>query len=146
MLNEQKNIERNRTKIKKINIFMLFGKKKTTKPAEPKAETVQRPETAVSPARATRLAHRILIRPIISEKATNLEILNKYVFEVPPDINKIEIGKAIKELYNVDPIRIHIVKVKGKLVRYGKTSGRTKKWKKSIITLKKGDKIEFTKK
>lgn len=86
----------------------------------------------------------ILIRPIITEKSTFLEKEGKYVFEVSPKANKIEIKKAIEEIYKVKPIKINIIKVKGKTVRYGRTSGRTKSWKKAIVTLKKGEKIDLT--
>lgn len=86
---------------------------------------------------------KILIRPIITEKATFLSGDNKYVFEVSSDANKIEVGKAFETTYKMKPIKINIIKVKGKAVRYGRTSGRTKLWKKAIITLKAGDKIEL---
>jgi large subunit ribosomal protein L23 len=129
---------------------MLFGKKKPkiSKPSEEKEEAVKKTEPApiVLPAKPTKIAHQVLIKPIITEKATALEAQNKYVFEVAPSANKIEIKKAIKELYNIEPLKIRIIKVKGKFVRYGKARGRTKNWKKAIITLKKGEKIELTKK
>lgn len=87
-------------------------------------------------------AYRILIRPLITEKATNLSNENKYIFEVSGDANKIEIKKAIKNVYGVRPISINIVNVRGKQVRFGRTMGRTKDRKKAIVTLKKGEKIE----
>lgn len=90
--------------------------------------------------------NRILIKPIITEKAMNLSASGKYVFEVAPKTNKTEIKKAIKLLYKVNPIKVNIIKVKGKKVQYGKARGRTKNWKKAIVTLKKGEKIEFTEK
>jgi large subunit ribosomal protein L23 len=86
---------------------------------------------------------KILIRPIITEKATFLSGDNKYVFEVSSEANKIEVAKAFETTYKIKPIKINIVRVKGKAVRYGQTSGRTKLWKKAIITLKAGDKIEL---
>lgn len=126
---------------------MLFGKKKKpVKPIEKKEEAVEKTESVVLPASPTKFTHKILIKPIITEKATELKTLNKYVFEVSPKTNKVEIKKAIQELYNVKPLKINIIKVKGKFVRYGKARGRTKNWRKAIITLKKGEKIEFTKK
>jgi large subunit ribosomal protein L23 len=69
--------------------------------------------------------------------------LGKYVFAVSPKANKVEIKKAIRTIYNVDPIKINILNLSGRSVRYGRTSGRTKNWKKAVITLKKGDKIEI---
>lgn len=125
---------------------MLFDKKQK-KPAASERKEVAPATTAVHlPQKPTRVAHKILIKPIITEKATGLETFNKYTFEASRGANKIEIKKAVKELYNVEPIDVRIVVVKGKDVRYGRVSGRTKKWKKAIITLAKGQKIEFTKK
>ncbi len=87
-------------------------------------------------------AYRILIRPISTEKATNILALNQYVFEVAKNSNKTEIKKAIQAVYNVKPLKINILKIKGKNVRHGKTKGKTKDWKKAIIILKQGEKIE----
>lgn len=127
---------------------MLFGKKKKEEESiEKKAEEAPaKIQPTLLPTKSTQIAHQVLIKPIITEKATALETQNKYVFEVSPRANKIEIKKAIKELYNLEPIKIQIINVKGKSVRYGKARGKTKNWKKAIITLKKGEKIEFTKK
>jgi len=91
----------------------------------------------------TEETNKILIRPIVTEKSTFLEKDRKYVFEVSSTANKIEIKKAIEKIYKIKPIKVNIIKIKGKVVRYGKTSGRTKKWKKAIVTLKKGEKIEL---
>jgi large subunit ribosomal protein L23 len=87
-----------------------------------------------------------LIKPMITEKATGLQAQNCYVFEVATKANKIMVKKAIKNFYNVEPIKINIVRLKGKQVRYGRSIGTTKKRKKAIVFLKKGDKIEFTSK
>lgn len=88
----------------------------------------------------------ILIKPVVTEKATASELLRKYTFRVSPSANKIEIKKAIQKLYKVTPTKINIIRVKGKTVRYGKTSGRTKNWKKATVTLKEGEKIDLSKK
>ncbi|MGC9049085.1 MAG: 50S ribosomal protein L23 [Patescibacteria group bacterium] len=125
---------------------MLFSKKKEKKEIEKKPEKAPEAQPVVLPAKPAKIAHRILIKPIITEKATGLETLNKYVFEVSPRTNKIEIKKAIKELYNVEPLKIQIINIKGKFVRYGRARGKTKNWKKAIVTLKRGEKIDFTKK
>lgn len=91
-------------------------------------------------------ASKYLIRPIITEKAVNNQQYNQYTFEVAVDANKVEIKKAIEELYQVQPIRVNIIRRQGKQVRYGRSMGRTKKWKKAIVFLYPGDKIEFVKK
>ncbi len=88
-------------------------------------------------------AYKYLVKPVISEKAMDMKAgLNKYVFEVSLGANKIEISKAIEELYGIKPISINIVSVKGKNVRYGRNRGKMKDWKKAIVTLKEGDSIE----
>lgn len=86
----------------------------------------------------------ILIRPIMTEKSTLLEQGGKYIFEVSPKVNKVEIKKVIEKIYKLKPLKVNIVKVKGKRIRYGKTRGKGKNWKKAIITFKKGTKIELT--
>lgn len=78
-------------------------------------------------------AYRVLIRPINTEKSTNLTALNQHVFEVDGNTNKIEIKKAIQAVYNVRPISVNIVTTKGKNVRHGKTKGKTKARKKRLL-------------
>lgn len=87
-------------------------------------------------------AYKHLIRPLISEKVAMLGMNNQYAFEVSTRSNKVEIKKAIKTLYGVDAIKVNVIKVLGKKVRRGRKFGMTKNWKKAIITLKPGDKIE----
>lgn len=87
-------------------------------------------------------AYEILVKPLITEKASALGAINKYVFAVSPKTNKVEVKKAIRAVYNVDPIAVNISNFSGKRVRYGRTSGVTKGWKKAVVTLKPGDKIE----
>jgi len=90
----------------------------------------------------TKNAYKVLLKPLITEKATDLVSQNKYCFEVASGTNKIEIKKAIKALYNVEPVSVNIIKMRGKRVTHGRISGKRKNWKKAIITLKPGDKIE----
>lgn len=85
----------------------------------------------------------VLIRPIITEKSSDLGQLNKYVFEVSANANKIQISQAIKSRYGVKPIDINIINNRGKLVRYGRTFGKQKNWKKAIITLPKDKSIQI---
>ncbi len=89
----------------------------------------------------------ILIRPIITEKMTELGEKRQYAFEVPLSVNKIEVGKAIEKKFNVKVTSIRTVLVKGKrksqMTRRGRFEGHTKTWKKAIVTLKEGDKIDY---
>lgn len=89
----------------------------------------------------------ILIRPIITEKITGLQETRQYAFEVPLEANKIEIEKAVQDKFKVTVESVRTLVVKGKhktqLTRKGRFEGRTKKWKKALVTLKEGDKIDF---
>ena len=91
-----------------------------------------------------RRADVILIEPVITEKSSNMKAQNKYVFKVAMDANKIEIKKAVEELYKVevDKVNTMIMKPKKRRVRYN--VGYTSRWKKAIVTLKKGE-IDFYK-
>ncbi|MBD3359702.1 MAG: 50S ribosomal protein L23 [Candidatus Buchananbacteria bacterium] len=100
-------------------------------------------KSAKSKKEDTAEAYKILIKPLVTEKATDLANFNKYCFEIAKNANKIEIQKAIKNLYGVDPLNVNIINMRGKRVRYGRVSGKKKNWKKAIVTLKQGDKIEI---
>jgi len=86
---------------------------------------------------------QVLIRPIITEKSMDGSDLGRYTFEVHPDANQTLIKQAFKKFLRVDPVKINISNVKGKARRYGRTSGWTKSWKKAIVTVKPGQKIEL---
>ncbi len=105
------------------------------KSAEPKKQTVRRSEDTGS-------AYRVLIRALVSEKATAQAADNQYSFVVAATSNKVEIARAIQSLYGVRPQKVNILNYRGKQVRYGKTQGRTKSWKKAVITLQPGQKLD----
>ena len=85
----------------------------------------------------------IIIRPIISEKTTELMEQHKYVFQVARDANKLTVKKALKELFNVTPEKVNILNVRGKNRRLRFKVGKRSAWKKAIVTLNAGDKIEI---
>ena len=89
----------------------------------------------------------IIRRPIITEKITLLQEKRQYAFEVDPAANKIEIEKAVEKKFNVkvDSVRTMIVgsKKRTQLTRSGRFEGRTRGWKKAIVTLKEGNKIDY---
>jgi large subunit ribosomal protein L23 len=88
-------------------------------------------------------AYRILIKPLVTEKVSNLGVLNKYVFAVAKEANKIEVAKAIKEIYGVKPVGVNMINRLGKKARYGRISGWRKDWKKAIVTLPQGQTIKI---
>ncbi len=90
----------------------------------------------------------IIIKPIITEKLTNLgETQSRYGFRVVPTANKIEIKEAVEALYNVKVVAVNTVNVEGKAkTRYTKSgilSGRNANYKKAYVTLEKGQVIDF---
>jgi large subunit ribosomal protein L23 len=87
-------------------------------------------------------AYRILLRPVISEKASHQQTLaNQYFFEVAIGANKIEIAKAVKAAYGIMPSDVNVIRMEGKSRRYGRKIGKRKDWKKAIVTLPKGKSI-----
>lgn len=79
-----------------------------------------------------------------TEKGTDLEENNQYLFQVARSANKIEIKKAIEEIYKVKVDSVNTCIVRGKLKRVRREQGSTTPWKKAIVTLKEGSKIETT--
>ena len=92
----------------------------------------------------SRLAQDIILRPIITENSMDGIADRKYTFEVAKDANKIEIAKAVEELFGVKVAKVNTINVDGKLRRYGRFEGFTASKKKAIITLTEDSKtIEF---
>ena len=146
----------------------LFSKNKNVKPEEKEKKTSSKKETklkvektntkdlhketAVEPddknkenpnskAKSSQ-AYRILVKPLVTEKASNLNLLNKYAFEVYTHANKIEVAQVIEDIYKVKPTGVNIIRMKGKKVTRGKYTGKRKDWKKAIVTLPKGKTIQ----
>lgn len=89
-------------------------------------------------------AHQILIRPLLTEKMTQLkEQQNKVCFLVSPQANKIEIKRAAEEVLKVKIDSVNIINTKGKRKRLGRYEGKRSDLKKAILTLKKGEKLEL---
>jgi len=88
-------------------------------------------------------AFRVLVKPLVTEKATELASANKYVFVVTKASNKIEVAKAVYAVYGVRPVDVNIISMQGKRVSRGRIQGKRKDWKKAIVTLKKGDSIKI---
>jgi large subunit ribosomal protein L23 len=91
-------------------------------------------------------SYEILRRPLITEKNTMLNTEDKYIFEVATDANKLDVKRAVEEVFKVEVRQVNMLNVKGK-VRFSpgrrRTGGTTKSWKKAIVTLKPGNRIEL---
>lgn len=88
-------------------------------------------------------AHQIILRPLITEKNTNLMSLNKYCFEVDPSATKAQIKQAVETIFSVSVTSVHTMNVRGKLRRRGTRYGYSSDWKKAIVTLAEGNRIEL---
>lgn len=90
----------------------------------------------------TKNAYKVLLRPHVTEKTAVLASGGKYVFEVQAKTNKIEIKKAIYNLYGIMPKSVNVINQMGKYRRLGRSAGRTKNWKKAVVILPKGKFID----
>lgn len=89
------------------------------------------------------IAYRILVEPWITEEATRIAEFNKYIFKVASDSTKTEIKKAIEDLYKVTVNSVNTINIHRKKRTRGRTTGWKSGYKKAVITLKEGDKIEL---
>ena len=90
------------------------------------------------------LAHDIIIKPIITEKTMGGMPNKKYTFKVAKDAGKIEVKKAVEEVFKVKVSKVNMLNVRGKFRRQGKYTGYTPSWKKAYVTLTPDSKaIEF---
>lgn len=85
--------------------------------------------------------HSIIKQPLKTERTTSMRQYNRYVFVVDPTSNKIEIKRAVENIFNVNVVGVRTMNVRGKQRRMGLRSGKQPDWKKAIVTLKDGDKI-----
>ena len=83
----------------------------------------------------------ILRRPVITEKATQLQESGKYVFEVADDANKFQIKAAVEEAFDVKVRGVNVMKVRGKRKRFGPKESVKRSWKKAVVTLAPGETI-----
>ena len=88
-------------------------------------------------------SYEVLRRPVITEKSTALQLLSKYAFEVADKANKRQVKEAVEKAFKVDVIGVNIVTVHGKTRRVGRHQAKTSPWKKALVTLQEGQKIEF---
>lgn len=125
-----------------LDIFKKKKKKveKKEKPIEKPVEV--KPQPKPKPKKISEVAYRVLKEPQVTEKATDLTQKNQYVFKVYPRANKPEIKKAVEDLYGVNVSDVKIIKVPRKQRRLGRIEGWRKGYKKAIVKIAKGQKIE----
>lgn len=88
-------------------------------------------------------AYNVIIRPIVSERSYDDMGRNKYTFEVASSANKQEVKAAIEKIFNVHVVKTNTLWVKPKVKRVRYVAGKTRTWKKAIVTLASGDSIEI---
>ncbi len=130
----------------KVKVAPKIEKKEAVKKEEamePKQKTeekkIVKPKKSVKP---NSLAWKVLVEPHVTEKATFLAEKNEYAFIVSKSANKIEVRRAIEDIYEVDVEGVRIINIPGKKRRIGKVQGFKSGYKKAIIKIKKGQEIE----
>ncbi len=87
--------------------------------------------------------YEVLRRPLITEKNTMLQAQGKYAFEIAREANKRQIKQAVEKAFKVRVLAVNVMTVPGKTRRVGRQQVLTQSWKKAIVTLKPGDRIEL---
>lgn len=87
--------------------------------------------------------YEVLRRPLVTEKGATLQAQGKYLFEVAKVANKNQVKQAVEKAFDVQVTAVNMVSVPGKTRRMGRRVFKTPSWKKAIVTLKPGDKIEL---
>ena len=127
-----------------MGLFNRTKSKEETPVAAPQAKLQQEKRATTGPsaeAAASELILRVLRAPYVTEKAVAHTAQGQYVFAVASNANKLTVAKAIHARYGVKPVKINMVKVKGKKKGFREASGFRKDWKKAYVMLRKGDSI-----
>ena len=142
-LKNKKSAEKSRKPVKTEKASVVKPEKK------PKVSTEKKPEvnvekTQISKSKKTKdFAYEAVKQPHISEKASFLAEKDQYTFEVSPNYNKSQIKKSVEGIYGVDVLSVKIIRIPAKKRRLGKTEGWRKSFKKAIVKIKEGQKIEI---
>jgi len=87
--------------------------------------------------------HEILVKPLVTEKNATLQMSGKYAFKVDRRANKVEIKDAVETAFKVTVLGVNVMRMPGKSKRIGRRIVQTPAWKKAVVTLKPGDKIDL---
>ena len=115
--------------------------RKEKEPKKAKKKTAKKEMSAVE----AKLANKLTLRPKVSEAAMNQQVLGKYVFQVSIDASKTEIAQGIEAIYGVTVEKVHTICYKPKSHGFRGKSGKKTRYKKAIVSLKKGESIELFK-
>ena len=106
---------------------------KSAKGASTKAPSKALPENLVN----------VITSPLVTEKAATIAHVGQYSFVVSMDATRVDVKNAVKAMYGVTPTKVNIMRVRGKVVRFGGREGMRSTWKKAIVTLPKGKTIDM---
>lgn len=126
--------------------ILKFLKKK---PGADSSGTPQAPEASLPmpAAQGTKGGHAISlpfhITPLVTEKSTALQALHQYSLQAPFTTTKTQVGILLKNMFHVHPLKIRSIPMAGKYVRYGRASGKTRRWKKYIVQLAASEKLDM---
>ena len=123
------------------DLYASENKKKKAAGSGEKKQTQEKKKDTGKQAKTPQIAYRVIIKPLVTEKVGELGKENKYVFQVANNANKIEVAKAIEEVYKVRPEKVNVVRMQGKRVRFGRLQGKRSDWKKAIVKIPEGKSI-----
>ncbi len=126
-----------------MGLLDFFKKKPSFAKAAESKKIEKKPEIKKPRKKTSAMAYRVLSSVHVTEKATGLEAENKYIFNVLPVANKNEIKKAIEDLYGVNVVNVRIINIPRKQRRLGRQKGWRKGYKKAIVRIEKGQRIEI---
>lgn len=138
---EVKKVTAKKTEVKKTTAKKAVAKK--TSPAVVSEENHEGHDHSAhaAPKKAKKIISSILLRALVTEKSAVKQSENKYSFVVANDANKAVIRKAVFEVYGVKPVKVNVINMQGKAMRFGNHSGKRSDFKKAIVTLPKGKTI-----
>lgn len=117
-------------------------KKAVASDVKKESKTVEVAKTPKASLKEGKFSYSVVKEPHISEKATYLGDENKYAFKVYGNANKLEIKKSVEGIYGVNVLAVNVITIPHKKRRMGKTEGYKKGYKKALVTIKEGQKIE----
>ncbi|MFZ5365062.1 MAG: 50S ribosomal protein L23 [Patescibacteria group bacterium] len=118
------------------------SKKESGQRAESKPAMVEKKDVKKALKKKDSTAYKIVFKPLITEKATDLGYAHQYSFIVSKYASKAQIADTVRNIYGVRPVKVRTINFSGKNVRYGRFAGKRRAWKKAIISLRPEDKIE----
>lgn len=142
-LKKKKQVEKSKKEPKKTpkNSVKVSAAKPEKKTVE--KEPVAAPKSQGASTKNIKFSYEAVRQPHISEKASYLAERDQYIFEVSPNYNKNEIKNAVEGLYKVDVLSVNVIKIPAKKRRLGRTEGFRKAYKKAVVKIKNGQKIEI---